>query len=95
MLSIALYNAIMYSMTWGATLPIRLRVGELLEERSWTPYRLAKEAQLTLPVAYRLADPTHIWKRLDLDTLEALCRTFNVQPGALLEWIPEKSRRGR
>jgi putative transcriptional regulator len=80
-----------YRAKWGTgTLPIRLRVGELLEKRGWTPYRLAKETQLTLPVAYRLTDPSHVWKRLDLDTLEVLCRTLNVQPGDLLEYVPDK-----
>lgn len=73
-----------------SSLSIRLRVAELLEKHDWTPYRLAMEAGITLPVAYRLADPKHAWKRLDLDTLEALCLTFNVQPGELIEWVPEK-----
>ncbi len=34
---------------------IRLKVGKLLADREKTAYWLAKEANLTIPVAYRLA----------------------------------------
>lgn len=73
---------------------IRLKVAELLRERDWTAYQLAKEAGLSMPVAYRLASPDGGFRRLDVETLDALCRTFKVQPGELLEWVPEKRRKG-
>ena len=69
---------------------IRLKVAEHLKKRGWTAYRLAKEVGLSIPVAYRLADPDGDFRRLDLRTLEALCRIFKVQPGELLEWRPER-----
>lgn len=75
---------------------IRTEVLErMMEERDWTTYRLAKEAGIKLPVAYRLMDPKAGFKRLDLDTLEALCRTFDEQPGAFLEYRPERAGRGK
>jgi DNA-binding Xre family transcriptional regulator len=74
---------------------IRLRVAKHLRRRGWTAYRLAKEAGLSIPVAYRLADPDGDLRRLDVRTLDALCRTFKVQPGELLEWVPgKKGKRG-
>lgn len=74
---------------------VRLKVAELLEDRGWTAYQLAKEAGISIPVAYRLADPEGGFRRLDVETLDALCRTFKVQPGALLEWVPDrKGKRG-
>jgi DNA-binding Xre family transcriptional regulator len=74
---------------------IRLKVSEHLERRGWTAYRLAKEARLSIPVAYRLADPEGGFRRLDMETLDALCRTLKVQPGELLEWVQErKGKRG-
>ena len=77
---------------------IRIRTDvleRLMNKRGWTTYRLAKESGLKRLVAYRLLDPGAGFRRLDLDTLEALCRTFEVQPGELLEWVPErKGKRG-
>jgi DNA-binding Xre family transcriptional regulator len=74
---------------------IRLKVAEQLKRRGWTAYQLAKEAGLSIPVAYRLADPAGGFRRLDVETLDTLCRTFKVQPGELLEWVPErKGKRG-
>jgi DNA-binding Xre family transcriptional regulator len=74
---------------------VRLKVADLLEERGWTAYRLAKEAGITLTVAYRLARPDGGFKRLDVETLDALCRVLKVQPGALLEYVADRRGRGR
>jgi DNA-binding Xre family transcriptional regulator len=74
---------------------IRLTVATQLRKRGWTAYRLAKEAGISMPVAYRLADPNGGFSRLDVETLDALCRTFKVQPGELLEWVADrKGKRG-
>ena len=67
---------------------IRLRLAEVLAERGWTPYRLAQETGLTVPTAYRLADPALRFGRFTTDTLERLCAALDVQPGDLLEWVP-------
>jgi putative transcriptional regulator len=68
---------------------IRFRLGEILEGKGWTPYRLAQLTGLTVPTAYRLADPDQRFGRFSADTLERLCRALGVQPGDLLEWVPE------
>ena len=73
---------------------IRLKVAKLLRERGWTAYQLAKESGISIPVAYRLADPEGGFRRLDVETLDALCRTFKIQPGELLEWVSDRKRRG-
>jgi putative transcriptional regulator len=72
---------------------IRLRLAEVLAERGWTPYRLARETGLTVPTAYRLADPALRFGRFTADTLERLCAALEVQPGDLLEWVPSGRRR--
>lgn len=69
---------------------ILLRVAEVLERRGWTAYRLAQEAKITIPVAYRLAKRRGNFRRLDLATLDALCRMLNVQPGDLVEYVPDR-----
>jgi DNA-binding Xre family transcriptional regulator len=56
--------------------------------KGWTPYRLSQETGLTVPTAYRLADPAQQFGRYTADTLDRLCRALDVQPGDLLEWVP-------
>jgi DNA-binding Xre family transcriptional regulator len=70
---------------------IRFRLAEILERRDWTPYRLAQVTGLTVPTAYRLADPDLRFGRFTADTLERLCRALDVQPGDLLEWVAEEA----
>jgi putative transcriptional regulator len=70
---------------------IRFRLSEVLERKGWTPYRLAQETGLTVPTAYRLADPELRFGRFTTDTLDRLCDALEVQPGELLEWVPDES----
>jgi DNA-binding Xre family transcriptional regulator len=69
---------------------IRFRVAEALKRRGWTRYHLAKAAKITMTTAYRLSSPTAVLRRLDLATLDALCRTLRVQPGQLLQYVPDR-----
>jgi DNA-binding Xre family transcriptional regulator len=71
---------------------IRFRLAEILRRKGWTPYRLSQVTVLTTPTAYRLADPDLRFGRFTADTLDRLCRALDVQPGDLLEWIPDKKR---
>ena len=72
---------------------IRFNLATILERKGWTPYRLARETGLTVPTAYRLADPELQFGRFTADTLDRICAALDVQPGDLLEWLPEKRRR--
>jgi len=74
---------------------IRFRLGAILEARGWSPYRLARATGLTVPTAYRLADPTLVFGRFTADTLDRLCAALDVQPGELLEWLPDEKTRAR
>jgi len=73
---------------------IRWRILELLNERGWTAYRLAQEAQLTVPAAYRLAKSEAV-RRIDAATLETLCEVFDKEPGDLIERVARTGRRRR
>lgn len=66
---------------------VQLKIGRLLQRRGRTPYWLAKTAGIPQPVAYRLAADD--MQRLDLATLGKVCRALSVQPGALLEYVPD------
>ena len=74
---------------------IRLRLADVLAARDWTPYRLARETGLTVPTAYRLADVSKRFGRFTAYTLDRLCEALQVQPGELLEWVPETAARRR
>jgi DNA-binding Xre family transcriptional regulator len=67
---------------------VRLRVAELMKARRLSAYALAKGAGLNYPTAYRLSRPAGRFQRLESRTLNRLCEFFGVQPGELLEWIP-------
>ena len=68
---------------------IRWHLPRLLKERGWTAYRLAQETGLTVPAAYRLAKAAPV-QRLDVGTLDTLCRVLQVQPGDLLDYTPKR-----
>lgn len=75
---------------------ITLRVAECLKAKGWTAYRLAREAKISMTLAYRLARPHARFRRLDHDTLEKLCFALDCEPGELLRWDGKApSRRGR
>ena len=74
---------------------IRFHLAAVLKKKGWTPYRLSQETGLTVPTAYRLADPTLEFGRFTADTLDRLCAALEVQPGELLEFVPRKNRKHR
>lgn len=74
---------------------IRFRLDAVLKRKGWTPYRLSQVTGLTAPTAYRLADPDLRFGRFTADTLDRLCDALEVQPGELLEWVPEKKAKRR
>jgi len=69
---------------------VRLRVYEIMRARRISAYRLSKGAQLSYATAYRLSRAGGRFARLDARTLNALCRFFGLQPGNLLEWVPDR-----
>lgn len=76
-------------------LDMRLRVSELMAQRGLaTAYQLSKASngRISMTKAYRLVESGGRPERVELDTLEALCETFNVGPGELLE--RDKRKRG-
>ena len=79
---------------------MRWRLPEILKGQGLTAYRLAAMIQekgypITVRGAYRLADPGHDLRRLDLDTLNAVCATLGLDPGDLLEYAADKPKRKR
>ncbi len=69
---------------------IRFRLAELLKQRDWTAYRLAQETGLSLTRAYNLAAEGKDFALFKTETLDRLCAALGVQPGELLEWMPDQ-----
>jgi DNA-binding Xre family transcriptional regulator len=65
---------------------IQWTLAKVLKDRKWTAYRLAQQAGLTMPSAYKLADPDHVPDRIDVETLDKICDALNVQPSKFLKW---------
>jgi len=63
---------------------IRLRVKDLIEQRSVTWQRFGEDTGLSKQTVYALM--TNRVTRLDFKTLDILCRYLNVGPGEILEY---------
>lgn len=73
---------------------IVFRLAELLEEKGWSAYRLAKESGIPQPTVYRLlSDRDDTDARISLRMLDKLCETLGCSVAELLEYQPAK--RGR
>jgi DNA-binding Xre family transcriptional regulator len=67
---------------------VRLRIHQIMKARHISAYALSKATNLSYPSAYRLSRAEGVFSRLHVETLDALCRFFHVQPGKLLQWVP-------
>jgi len=70
---------------------VRLKVADLMRRRGVTAYRLSRGSGLAYPTAYRLSQASGLFGRLEVDTLNCLCEFFRVQPGELIEWVPDSA----
>jgi putative transcriptional regulator len=71
----------------NGTVTIHARLGRLMGERGLTIAELAKLSRLSYATVAQLYRGEA--KRFDASTLNALCKTLNVQPGDLLEYVPD------
>lgn len=72
---------------------MKLTVPELLKERGWTAYRLAKQSDghISLSEAYRLANGE--WRCLSEKVLDGLCIAFEINdPGPLFKRSTTKGK---
>jgi len=72
---------------------IRINLDRLLLDRRLTLTELADRVGITLANLSVLK--TGKARAIRFSTLEALCRELACQPGEILEWIDENSRRSR
>jgi len=59
-----------------------------MKARRISAYALSRGANLSYPTAYRLSRVGGVFGRLHAETLDSLCRFFDLQPGKLLRWVP-------
>lgn len=77
---------------------MRFRLLDLMEAKSiGTAYQLSRESNGAIPIttAQRLVNDAKkgAVKRLDLDTIDALCEVLGCEPNALLERDKPKRRK--
>lgn len=68
-------------------MPMRNRVKGIVEGKGITPYRFWKDVGCSRDVAYKLVNNSSYIPREIV--LEAICRAYSLQPGDLLEYIPD------
>lgn len=67
---------------------VRNRLKAFIEEKGITVYKFRKDTGVSQGTAYDLVnDPTRI---PNADVLNRICEAYRVQPGEVLEWIPDK-----
>jgi DNA-binding Xre family transcriptional regulator len=67
---------------------VTLRIHHIMKARRISAYALSRGANLSYPTAYRLSRVGGVFGRLHAETLDSLCRFFDLQPGKLLRWVP-------
>ena len=65
----------------GECLDVQQHIRELMEERGWSEYKLAKMANLPQSTISNLFKRNNV---PTLYTLEAICKAFGMTPGAIL-----------
>lgn len=68
---------------------LRLKVHELLKRKRKTAYWLAEKTGLGR-TAYRYAEKDATIERIEARNLGLVCEALGVQPGAILEWVPDE-----
>jgi putative transcriptional regulator len=68
---------------------IQVRLKDLLAERGRTRYWLAHETGLQFKTLARI-DRAESTNRIELNTLDKICRALQCQPGDLLVWLDDK-----
>lgn len=70
-------------------MPIKYdKLFELMNEKGLTTYRIRKEKIISESALQSL----RAGKSVSIDTIERLCKALDVQPGDIMEYIPEDSQ---
>lgn len=69
---------------------IRIKLGEILKERGLSQRQLALKAGIR-PNALSVICSEKL-QRIDLDILNRICTTLEVQPGEIIEWVPDREK---
>jgi DNA-binding Xre family transcriptional regulator len=67
---------------------MRNKIGEIVRGKGITPYRFWKDVGCSRDVAYKLVNDSSYIPRENV--LTAICRVYNLQPGDLLEYVPDE-----
>lgn len=72
---------------------MKLELAALMKKRKMTGYQLAKATGLSANMIYTLLNRADgDFKRIEVRTINALCRALNCTPGDLLTYTPDKQK---
>ncbi|WP_028560912.1 helix-turn-helix domain-containing protein [Paenibacillus pinihumi] len=69
-------------------MPIRCTLGDIMKKRNLQNKDVVKLTGVSRNTITSLA--ANATKRIDYDTLEGLCKGLGIQPGDLIEFVPDK-----
>ena len=94
--TVNVHNPLALSVAYMRARVIRFKLADLLAERDWSAYRLAKESGIPQPTVYRLLEDVEAKDaRISLRTLNSLCNALECKVTDLLEHEPDKPKRGK
>jgi DNA-binding Xre family transcriptional regulator len=66
---------------------LKNRVKEFTESRGITIYKFVQQTGIAMSTGYKLSqNPNHL---PSITVLETICDRYGVQPGEILEWLPD------
>lgn len=71
---------------------IQIRIKEALKERGRSLYWLAKHSGIPYNTLMRIKDARTT--SIDFRVLDAICTTLECTPSDVIEWTPDKKKRG-
>ncbi len=69
---------------------MRNKIKEFLDSRGITPYRFRKDTGIAQRTAYDLYNNSSHYPSKEV--MSKICNTYRIQPGDLLEWIPNENK---
>jgi DNA-binding Xre family transcriptional regulator len=71
-------------------MPVKNCIKEFVDSKGITVYQFRKDTGIAQRTAYDLYN--NPWQLPNASVLTKICDAYEVQPGSLLVWIPQKQR---
>jgi DNA-binding Xre family transcriptional regulator len=79
---------IIFFMIGAATMPVKFRLAELIQEHETNQSALARDSEVSIVTINAMA--RNRTRQVHLDTIDRLSQTLGVDPGALFARVPDE-----